>query len=119
MKTEFPNIKIGATIGELYNPAIELAKKGDTENAKKYFDALVEHSFDFSKAETPDGNISRDEIERIVHSNLGYWAGYHDKGTIEKVHAVYGSSHPIFGNSTPTSSEAFNMGLELGKSLKK
>jgi hypothetical protein len=119
MNTEFSNIKDGANIGDLYNPAIEIAKTGDKEKAKRYFDALVSHALEYSKIETPEEDISKDEMERIVHSNLGYWAGYHDKGTIEKVHKVYGSSHPIFGNSTPTPSEAFNMGLEFGRKSKK
>jgi len=34
---------------------------------------------------------------------------------LEKVHEVYGSSHPIFGTTTPTASEAFKMGVEYGK----
>jgi len=118
MKTKFANIKDDATIGDLYNPAIDIAKSGDTEEAKKYFDALVEHCVKLSKIERPEDNVDREEAERIVHSNLGYWAGYSEKGTIEKVHAVFGSFHPVFGNSTPTSSEAFNMGLELGKKWK-
>jgi hypothetical protein len=71
-----------------------------------------------SKVERPEDNIDEEEMTRIVHSNIGYWAGYHDKGTIEKVHAVYGSAHPVFGTTTPTSTEAFNMGLELGKKWK-
>lgn len=118
MNLEFLNIKEGATIGDLYNPAIEIAKEGDTEKAKRYFDALVDHCYEMTITERPEDNVTKDEMVRIVHSNLGYWAGYHEKGTIEKVHAVYGSTHPVFGNSTPTTSEAFNMGLELGKKWK-
>lgn len=114
MNKEFPNIKAGASIGEIYNPAIELAKSGDTEKAERYFNALVDHVKENS---TEDLDL-RGAI-KIVHSNIGYWAGYFEKGTIEKVYEVYGSSHPVFGTSHPTSSEAFKMGLELGKSLKK
>lgn len=119
MKTKFANIKDDATIGDLYNPAIDIAKRGDTEEAKEYFDALVEHCLKMSQKERPDDNVDKTEAERIVHSNIGYWAGYHEKGTIEKVNELFGSFHPVFGNSTPTSSEAFNMGLELGKKWKK
>jgi hypothetical protein len=118
MNSEFANIKEGANIGDLYNPAIEIAKEGDKEKAKRYFDALVKHCYEQTKVERPEDNVDEEEMTRIVHSNLGYWAGYHEKGTIEKVHSVYGSTHPVFGNTTPTSSEAFNMGLELGKKWK-
>ena len=114
----FSNIKEGATIGELYNPTVDIAKEGNKEKAKKYFDALVKHTLEMSKIERPGDNVDEEEAKRIVHSNIGYWAGYHEKGTIEKVHEIFGSEHPMFGNSTPTTSEAFNIGLELGKSVR-
>jgi len=116
---KFSNITSEATIGDLYNPAIEIAKQGNKAKAKEYFDALVEHCITMSKVERPQDNVDKEEATRIVHSNIGYWAGYHEQGTIEKVHEVFGSAHPIFGNETPTSSEAFRMGMELGKSYKK
>ena len=115
----FSNIKEGATIGELYTPAVELAIKGDRKTSKKYFDELVKHCFEMSKIERPHDNVDMEEVTRIVHSNIGYWAGYFEKGTIEKVHEIFGSAHPVFGKETPTATQAFNMGLELGKSLNK
>jgi hypothetical protein len=122
MNQEFPNIKEKATIGELYDPAIEIAKRGDKKKAKKYFDALVEHCVETSKIERPQDDVTFTDAVRIVHSNIGYWAGYwagyFEKGMIEKVHEVFGSAHPVFGTETPTPTEAFNAGLELGKSMK-
>ena len=115
---KFPNIKKGATVGDLYDPAIEIAKRGDKEEAMEYFGALVDHCLEMSKKERPQDNVDLREATRIVHSNIGYWAGYYEKGTIEKVHEVFGSSHPVFGTSTPATGEAFKMGLELGKKLK-
>ncbi len=85
--------------------------------------ALMGNHEDFTTTGEPNFNpctlIDEAEAKRIVHSNIGYWAGYFEKGTIERVHEVFGSAHPVFGTSTPTSTEAFNMGLELGKSFKK
>lgn len=116
---KFPNITENATIGELYDPAIKIAESGDKEKAKEYLKALIKHCVKMSAIERPQDNVDEVEATRIVNSNLGYWAGYYQKGTIEKVHEVFGSVHPVFGSETPTTTEAFNKGLELGKSLKK
>lgn len=117
MENEFSNIKEGATVGQLYDKAIEIAREGDREKAKRYFDALVDHCVKTCAAERPNENIDKEKAEKIIHSNIGYWAGYHERGTIEKVHDVFGSAHPVFGKETPSPSDAFNMGVELGKSL--
>lgn len=111
---EFPNIKENATVGDLYDVAITIAKEGDKDKAQRYFNALVEHCV----ATTKEG-IEFEEAKKITHSNIGYWAGYHEKGTIEKVHEVFGSAHPVFGKETPNASDAFNLGMELGQTIKK
>jgi hypothetical protein len=108
MKNEFPNIREGAPVDELYTPAIEIAKAGDTIKAGRYFAALVENCLAAK-------GIDETEAKRIVSSNIGYWAGYFERGTIEKVYEVFGCAHPVFGISTPDSGEAFRMGVEMGK----
>lgn len=100
---------------ELYSPAIEIAKKGDNKEAKEYFEALAQYIYeenhDLLKLQSDGQNaLARQEAEKIVHSNIGYFSGYYENGTIEKVSAIFGSSHPIFGTTTPSSKEAFNAG---------
>jgi phage-related minor tail protein len=71
-----------------------------------------------------DNNIEIDaneeEATKIANSNIGYFAGYsNDRDRIEKLFEV---EHPIFGsvakNGNPTISEAFNLGVKLGKDAK-
>lgn len=106
---EFGHLVEGVTVGDMYTTAIDIAKTGDKEKAKRYFDALVNYIYNTDKTQ------DLEECKKIIHSNIGYWAGYFEHGMLEKVHEVYGSSHPIFGTTTPTASEAFKMGVEYGK----
>lgn len=120
LKEKYPHIKHGATIGHLYNPAIEIAKKGDHKEAKEYFEALTQYIYeenkDLLKLQAKGQHVmARQQAEKIVHSNIGYWSGYFESGTIEKVHAIFGSSHPIFGSTTPDMETAFNLGKTPSK----
>jgi len=111
-KMKFPNIKQNATNEELLGPAMEIAKSGDEAVAKEYFDALCKHYMRFG------GIVNREVAEKNAHDNLGYWAGYYDHDTRKAVKKVFGSSHPIFGDTFPTPEEAFKIGMELGNKLK-
>lgn len=108
--SEFKHLVEGVTVGDMYTTAIDIAKTGDKQKAKRYFDALVNY---IHVADKKTQSIL--ECEKIIHSNIGYWAGYFEHGMVEKVYEVYGSKHPVFGNTTPTASEAFKMGVEHGK----
>jgi hypothetical protein len=88
------------TIGELYTPAMTIETQ---EEADEYFNALVEH------------NISRygtDPIKaiNIEKSNLGYFAGYYDNETMERVQKLFSCQHPVFGSVIPTNKQAFEAG---------
>lgn len=102
-----------ATNGELYDPAMEIAMSGDKEEAAEYFQALVDYILKY--------NLSVENREKaigIVHSNLGYWAGYYSDEHRVAVRKIFGSSHPIFGDKFPTPEEAFKIGLKLGEKWK-
>ena len=59
----------------------------------------------------------------IAEHNIGYYAGYGSNDDRKRIEKLFEVEHPIFGsiekNGAPTSQEAFNMGLEISKKLKK
>lgn len=65
-----------------------------------------------------EDNPGRPEAEQIVRDNLGYFAGYYDAETRERVERLYNCQHPIFGkiseHGIPTPEEAFELGREMG-----
>lgn len=75
-----PNI----TTGEKYGPAMEIT---DQATADDYFEKCVTHSMIF-------GN-TRKEAEDIERQNLGYYAGYYDNETRERVERLFHCQHPL------------------------
>ena len=94
------------TIGEVFNEALHYAKT-DKNKASNFFKAYVEHILNTNA-------IIYDEAERIAKSNLGYFAGYCNKETIDIIYETYQCSHPIFGDKPYDVSpqEAFEKGME-------
>lgn len=97
------------TIGEAFGPAMEIT---DQDKADEYFAALVERnmrSFD----------QTRDRAEADTKSSLGYYAGYYDNETRERVERLFKCSHPVFGSiakvGAPTPDEAFHAGHEFAR----
>lgn len=74
------------TIGQKYDPAMKIA---DQEEADWYFELCVEHCMSF-------GN-DRQKAEEIERGNIGYYAGYFDSETQQRVQKLFGAIHPIFG----------------------
>jgi hypothetical protein len=95
------------TIGESYDPAMKIT---DPQEASKYFEALVQRDI------THFGT-SRQEAERVERINLGYYAGYYDSATRERVERLFNCAHPYFGkvseNGTPSTDDAISMGRKL------
>lgn len=91
--------------GDKYGPAMKMT---DPNEAKAYFELLVEHNMSFGH--------SRQEAEHIERSNLGYWAGYYDHETRRRVENLFQCAHPIFGEiakfGSPTPEEAFLIGIK-------
>ena len=86
------------SIGEKYGPAMTII---DQKEADEYFEKLVAHSMDCF------GN-TREEAEKNERHNLGYYAGYYDHETRERVEKLFNCAHPIFGkvaNGKPTGSQ--------------
>jgi len=105
---EIIHIPNEATIGEKYDPAMEIT---DPEEAKRYFEACVLHNMLTSKH-------SREHAIEIEKENLAYYAGYYDDETRTRVEKLFVCEHPIFGpisKSKPTTQEAFDMGKKLAQ----
>jgi len=97
-------MKTTITIGEKYGPAMEIT---DQAAADTYFEECVEHCMGHGQ--------SRKGAEAIERQNLGYFAGYYDSETRERVERLFKCSHPIFGSiaekGAPTAKEAFAAGM--------
>ena len=96
------------TIGEHFHPAMKIT---DPKEAAEYLEALVQHAMDRH-------GQSREEATRIQKSNLGYFAGYFDHETRERVEALFCCQHPVFGaasSGAPSAEEAFEMGAAMAK----
>lgn len=95
------------TIGEKYDPAMKIT---DQFEANAYFEDCVEHTMRVAE-------MSREEAEQVERTNLGYYAGYYDNATRERVERLFRCAHPMFGaiaeKGPPTPEEAFEMGRAL------
>lgn len=95
------------TIGEKYRPAMKITKQ---EEASSYFLRCVQHSM------TAHG-FSLEEAESVERQNLGYFAGYYDTKTRERVERLFSCQHPIFGaiatEGAPSNEEAFDAGKKM------
>lgn len=95
----------GISIGDKYRPAMEITEQADADD---YFARCVEHTLTF-------GRHTQAEAEAVERSNLGYFAGYYDHETRERVERLFRCSHPIFGSiaemGAPSASDALVAGV--------
>jgi hypothetical protein len=93
---------------DLYNPPMKIESQ---EEADAYFERLVGVILEAN----PD--VSRARAEGVVRDNLGYWAGYFDDATRERVERLFKCAHPVFGafavKGPLSPEEALRMGMEL------
>lgn len=96
------------TIGDKYRPAMEIREQAE---ADAYFEKCVEH--------TMRHGHDRASAESIERSNLGYYAGYGDSETRERIERLFRCAHPIFGkisqNGQPTAEQALQAGMDAAK----
>jgi len=104
---DFPK---NATIGDLYRPAMKIT---DQEEADEYIESLINWAVTKHRQ-------SREKAEKIQRSNLGYFAGYFDSETMERVNRLFNTVHPIFGGKAPDSPEkTLRLGMKMGEKVKK
>lgn len=90
MKVEFED---NVTIGNKYGPAMKIT---DEAEAVTYFEACVSHTL---RVRAKDGDpVTRSKAEDIEKQNLGYYAGYYDNETRERVERLFMCAHPVFGS---------------------
>jgi hypothetical protein len=98
------------TIGEKYRPAMAIT---DQAEADAYFERCVQHMMLHGH--------SREMAERIERNNLGYYAGYYDHATRERVERLFRCTHPFFGPASqgaPRYDDAFTLGITLGQMMR-
>lgn len=99
--------------GETLGPAMKIT---DPAEARQYFDELVEYHM-------RRWNKTRAESEATERANLGYFAGYYDSETRERVERLFNCAHPVFGkiayNGTPTPEQAFALDRKMGEQAKR
>jgi len=100
------------TIGDKYTPAMAITEQAAADT---YFEQCVAHGM------TCFGQ-SREDAEKIERDNLGYFAGYYDHATRERVERLFKCAHPIFGaiaeKGPPSAEEALQKGIERGQAAR-
>lgn len=89
----------------------------DEADAEQYLKDYVAHIQSVLDKEPPrkDGMSAA----AIASANLGYYAGYYDNETRERVERLFKCSHPIFGSiakvGAPTPDQAFEAGNRMAE----
>lgn len=95
--------------GDKYNPLMRVTEQDD---ADMMFERCVKHTMRCNI------DLTRDQAEAIDRSNIGYWTGYFDSETAQRVNRLFKTQHPILGGQIRTPEEIFNLGMEMGKRIK-
>ncbi len=92
----------------------------DPKDAQQYLKAYTRF---IQKAINKEPARKGQKAEQIAKSNLAYFAGYYDNETRERIERLFSCAHPIFGsikeNGAPGPKKAFEIGVALGKKMKK
>ena len=98
------------TMGEIFYLANSLAKEGIKSKCDQFLNAYVTSILDLNESVT-----NYEDALNIAKSNLGYFAGYYDRETYDRVNKAYGAVHPVF-KTNPfdiDQEEAYHLGLEM------
>ena len=97
------------TMGEIFSLANSLAKEGAKSKCE---DFLIAYATSILDANESVANY--EDALKIAKSNLGYFAGYFNSTTYERVNKIYGAIHPVF-KTNPfdiTPEEIYRISLE-------
>lgn len=107
-----PEFTREATFEDLLRPAMDIAQRGDHEEAAEYVNLYVDYLI-------LDWDRTPDEAQEIVLNNVGYFAGYFGQETRRAVREVFGASHPIIGDREDmTAEELFDAGFQYAQGIK-
>lgn len=102
------------TMEEIFFLAHALAKEGIKYKCDQFLNAYATYILDANKSVT-----NYEEALNIARSNLGYFAGYYDRKTYDRINKAYGAIHPVL-KTNPfdiAPEEAYRIGLEMGKAM--
>lgn len=103
------SIPDSATLGEILDDVVIIARGGNREDANRYKQMLVNRRIRNVPAEPVM------DSEQIVAQNIGYLSGYGSQGERHLICDIFGTTHPFFGDTDPTPDEAFQMGKDWAK----
>ncbi|MFH0981855.1 MAG: hypothetical protein V2A79_09980 [Planctomycetota bacterium] len=101
------------TYEECYGPAMEITEQ---QTADDYFAALVRRCMRLNPRRT------REKVEAIERTNLGYYAGYYPHETRLRVERLFRCVHPFLGPASDhvwTAEEAFEAGMTCAAYFRK
>lgn len=104
-----PDFQPGSTYADILPPAMNIARRGDHDEAQQFMDAYAA----YLREQKP--RWTDEQIDATIKSNLGYYAGYYGPDTRDAVRDVFGALHPIFGDHHPTPEEAFEAGQRMAR----
>lgn len=103
-----PKNKKSLSYTECLTPAMQIVDQSDADQYLADYVAYIE-----------DNGRTPDQALEIAKHNLGYFAGYFDNETRERVERLFKCAHPVFGaiaeNGPPTFSQAIKAGMRLAK----
>jgi hypothetical protein len=111
------NIPPDATSEEIMADLIAIAKDEDVDAADAYKAKLVTLRIWTLAKENEQETV--EETELVVASNIGYMSGYYSFEDRQLICRVFQTTHPIFGDKSPTPEEAFQMGQDMAKEYAK
>lgn len=80
------------TIGEKYGPAMKITDQGEADH---YLEQCVRHNLDRRAAEGKPQDV--EQAIAVEKQNLGYYAGYYNSETRERIERLFQCAHPVFG----------------------
>jgi hypothetical protein len=105
------------TTGEIMADIQAIAKDEDEDAADAYKAKLIALRV-ATLAEK--GEVETiEETELVMAQNIGYLSGYCSFEERQRICRVFSTTHPIFGDKSPTPDEAFQMGKDWAEEAKR
>jgi hypothetical protein len=119
-ENRFPQLKKDATIGELYDPLIQYAI-ADDETGLEYLEEVIDYMF----SEENYANVSIEEVEKTIRTNLDYWCQYYSEEAAKITKNFYGLGEGFMDltgvkhTQDLTLEEIFELGKKHGEESKR
>lgn len=83
------------------------------------YDEIIEFALKLEGAEQAEFVEAYAKSGPYALQNIGYWSGYYDRKTADRIMDVFKTAHPIFGRRHVEPEEAFKMGKLMGQAARK